>query len=207
MGRKSLIQLTRARYDRTAFFYDPLEWPVERLRLAGWRIRLRERIVGPKVLEVGVGTGKNLPYYPPQGEFTAIDLSPRMLQRARQKAARLGLEIDLREMDVQDLEFEDRSFDTILATFVFCSVPDPVQGLKELHRVVKPRGRLVLLEHMRPSRVWLGLAFDLLNPMVVRMMGANINRRTMDNIRRAGWKVEIEEPLWLDIVRWIEAGP
>jgi ubiquinone/menaquinone biosynthesis C-methylase UbiE len=198
---------TRRRYDRLAFAYDIIEAPFERHRFAGWRVRLRERIVGTSVLEVGVGTGKNFPYYPYGVKVVGIDLSPRMLARARRKALKLDRSVDLREMDVQSLEFPDHCFDTVFATFVFCSVPDPLDGLRELRRVCKPNGRLLLLEHMRPENVLLGLIFDALNPMVVRMMGANINRRTMDNIRSAGWNVRIEENLSSDIVRWIEAVP
>jgi ubiquinone/menaquinone biosynthesis C-methylase UbiE len=199
--------LTKKRYDRLARFYDFLEAPVERLRFASWRRKLRDRITGERALEVGVGTGKNLPNYPKDVKMTAIDLSPRMLERAQEKASALGLEVDLMEMDVQNLAFPDRSFDTVFATFVFCSVPDPVMGLQELKRVCKPEGKLLLLEHMRPGNPILGLLFDLFNPMVVRMMGANINRRTMKNIRKAGWKIRVEERLSSDIVRWIEAEP
>jgi ubiquinone/menaquinone biosynthesis C-methylase UbiE len=198
-------ELTRRRYDRLAFVYDLMEGPLERGRFAQWRARLRERVKGPSALEVGVGTGKNIPYYPSDVQVTAIDLSPRMLKRARRRAEELGVNVDLREMDVQDLDFEDNSFHTVFATFVFCSVPDPVRGLKELRRVCKPSGRLVLLEHMRPGNPLLGWVFDVLNPLVVRVMGANINRRTVENIRAAGWKIVVEEHLSSDIVRWIEA--
>lgn len=198
---------TRRRYDRLAFAYDVLEAPLERLRFAGWRKRLRNRIAGPAAVEVGVGTGKNFPYYPSGVQVVGIDLSPHMLMRARRKASKLDLNVDLREMDVQSLDFPDHCFDTVFATFVFCSVPDPVAGLRELRRICKPSGRLLLIEHMRPENIVLGLIFDVLNPMVVRMMGANINRRTMDNIRSAGWTVRIEENLSSDIVRWIEAVP
>ena len=207
MSKKSNVNLTRRRYDRLASFYDLLEAPVERFRFASWRARLRDRIVGDQALEVGVGTGKNLPYYPRDMKVTAVDLSPRMLERARRRASVLGLEVELREMDVQDLAFPDHIFDTVFATFVFCSVSDPVLGLRELRRVCKPGGMLLLLEHMRPDNPMLGLLFDLLNPMVVRMMGANINRRTMENIRRAGWRIRVEERLSSDIVWWIEAEP
>jgi ubiquinone/menaquinone biosynthesis C-methylase UbiE len=202
-----LSNRTRRRYDRLAFAYDVLEAPLERLRFAGWRKRLRNRIAGPVALEVGVGTGKNFPYYPSGEQVVGIDLSPHMLMRARQKASKLDLNIDLCEMDVQSLEFPDHYFDTVFATFVFCSVPEPIDGLRELRRVCKPSGRLLLIEHMRPENFVLGLIFDVLNPMVVRMMGANINRRTMDNIRSADWNVRIEENLSSDIVRWIEAVP
>jgi ubiquinone/menaquinone biosynthesis C-methylase UbiE len=199
--------LTRKRYDRLARFYDFLEAPFERSRFALWRTKLLDRITGERALEAGVGTGKNLPYYPRDVKMTAIDLSPRMLAKAQERASALGLKVDLREMDVQDLSFPDRCFDTVFATFVFCSVPDPVLGLQELRRVCKTGGRLLLLEHMGPGNPTLGFLFDMLNPIVVRMMGANINRRTMENIQKAGWKIRVEERLSSDIVRWIEAKP
>ena len=200
-----LTDLTRRRYNRVAFLYDLMEAPVEGLRFASWRRRLAGRIAGPTALEVGVGTGKNLAYYPQDVRITAIDFSPRMLARARKRANKLNLQVNLREMDVQHLDFADHSFDTVFATFVFCSVPDPVMGLRELRRVSKPEGRLLLLEHMRPDHPVLGWLFDVLNPIVVRMMGANINRKTIDNIRLAGWQIKAEENLSSDIVKIVEA--
>ena len=177
------------------------------MRFSIWRKRLQTGIKGERALEVGVGTGKNLAYYPDDVRITAIDLSPRMLARARKKANKLNIKVDLQEMDVQYLKFPDHSFDTVFATFVFCSVPDPVMGLRELRRVCKLEGRLLLLEHMRPGNAALAFFFDALNPMVVRMMGANINRRTIDNIRTAGWQIQVQENLSSDIIRWIEAVP
>jgi ubiquinone/menaquinone biosynthesis C-methylase UbiE len=199
--------LTRKRYDRLAFIYDFLESPMEWFFFASWRARLLGQIVGNRVLEVGVGTGKNIPYYPREVKVTAIDLSPRMMGRAQKRALVLGLEVDFWEMDLQHLAFPDQVFDTVFATFVFCSVPDPVLGLRELRRVCKPGGTLLLLEHIRPKNFILGFLFDLFNPIVVRMMGANINRRTLDNIRMAGWQIQVEERLSCDIVCWIEAKP
>lgn len=187
-------------------WYDLLEALVESWRFAAWRARLRERIRGPLVLEVGVGTGKNVRFYPSGARITGIDLSPGMLDRAQKRVGAMGLDVELTEMDVQELQFPDQSFDTVFATFVFCSVPNPILGLKELRRVCKPEGRLILLEHVRSGNRILGLVFDALNPMVVRMMGANINRKTMDNIRQAGWNIDLEEQLSSDIVWWIEAG-
>jgi ubiquinone/menaquinone biosynthesis C-methylase UbiE len=186
--------VTRARYQRLAPMYDQMEALSER-RFHPWRQRLWSLVQGPRVLEVGVGTGKNMPFWPPAVAMTAIDLTPGMLDKAQQRAAELKVRTDLRLGDVQALEFPDASFDTAVATFVFCSVPDPVLGLRELKRVVKPGGQIILLEHMRSPNKVIGTIMDVLNPLVVRVMGANINRRTVENVQRAGWLIEQAEDL------------
>lgn len=195
---------TRARYDRIARIYDRIERVSER-RFAPMRVTLWSRVRGSRVLEVGVGTGKNIPYYPPNAQLTAIDLSPRMLAQARGRAARLGRAVDLREADAQALPFPDASFDTVVATFVFCSVPDPVIGLQELRRVLVPGGQLLLLEHVLSRRRILRTIMRLLNPVMLRMSGANINRETVENVRRAGFVELTVEDRWLDIVKLVGA--
>lgn len=187
---RELTADTRSRYDRIAAVYDLLELPIERLFYARWRKRLWADVEGPELLEVGVGTGKNMPYYPDGAHVTAIDLSERMLSLAHRRAKRLGLSVDLRQMDAQALAFPPDSFDTVVATFVFCSVPDPIMGLRELARVCQPDGEIRLLEHMRARNETLGRLMDLVNPVVVRAMGPNINRRTVDNVRKAGLQVD-----------------
>ncbi|HET6460680.1 MAG TPA: class I SAM-dependent methyltransferase [Syntrophales bacterium] len=140
---RDLIAQTKARYNRIAPYYDIIEFFSERT-FGGWRQRLLSHAMG-KIVEVGVGTGKNFPYYPKGVDITGIDIAEKMLPRARKRADGLGLAINLIEGDVQALSFPDNSFDTAVATFVFCSVPDPVLGLKELRRVVKPEGEVLLL--------------------------------------------------------------
>ncbi|MDH4267341.1 MAG: class I SAM-dependent methyltransferase [Deltaproteobacteria bacterium] len=138
------------RYDRIAWVFDSMELPMEMIAAKKWRKNLLSQLEGHHILEVGVGTGKNLTYYPPGKSVTAIDISERMLSRAREKAGRLGFPFRLLKMDVEALPFPDSSYDAAVSTFVFCSVPDPVKGLRELVRVLKPKGKAYLWEHVRP---------------------------------------------------------
>lgn len=195
---------TRARYDRNARFYDLMESVVEG-KFSSWREELWSRVQGKQVLEIGVGTGKNIPYYPAGGEVIAIDLSPKMLEQARKKAASEGADVKLLEADAQELPFPDANFDTAIATFVFCSVPDSVLGLKELRRVLAPGGQLLLLEHVLSHKPLLESLMHLFNPVAVRMSGANIDREAVENVWRAGFAEVKVEDLWLDIVKMIEA--
>lgn len=181
--------LTRERYQRIAPSYDRLEALMER-RFRPWREKLWQFARGPRILEVGVGTGKNMDFWPRDCKVTAIDLTPGMLDIARQRAKTLNRADDnLFLVDVQHLDFPSRIFDTVIATFVFCSVPDPVQGLRELGRVVRPDGQILLLEHVRIGRPLIGPVMDALAPLIVRLYGANINRRTITNVQLAGLKI------------------
>jgi len=196
---------TRARYNRIAPLYDLLESPMERFRFSNWRRRVWEKVTGPRVLEVGIGTGKNLPYYPKGLDIVGVDISERMLERASRRAVELGIRVNLQWMDVQSLAFEDSSFDTAISTFVFCSVPDPLRGLREVRRVLRSGGRAVFLEHVKPGNPYLARVFELLNPLVVRIIGANINRHTVENVEMAGFHLEAVEDLYYGVVKLVVA--
>jgi ubiquinone/menaquinone biosynthesis C-methylase UbiE len=130
-----------------------------------------------------------------------------MLNRAWRKVGSKRVKVNLLNMDVQDLGFEDQSFDTIVATFVFCSVPAPIKGLREIKRVCKRGGKIILLEHVRPGSTLSGKIFDLLNLITVKLMGVNINRNTVANMKRAGLQVVEEKNLFRDVVKFVVANP
>lgn len=186
--------LTRSRYDRIAFIYDwmPMQLMVGR-KSRPWREKMWQMVGRLRVLEIGVGTGINIELWPPDAQITAIDLSPRMLKQANRRANQLNRQADLRLGDVQCLDLHDASFDVVIATFLFCSVPNPVLGLREVGRVVRPNGMILLLEHMLSPNPFLAAFMNAMNPIAVRMMGANINRRTLNNIRTAELHIESVE--------------
>jgi len=197
--------LTQKRYDRQAALFDAMEAPVEALAFKRLRKRLWSEVHGARILEVGVGTGKNLPYHPEGSRSVAVDLSPRMLRRAARKAGRLGRDVDLVLADAQRLPFREGAFDAAAATFVFCSVPDPVMGLGEVRRVLRDEGQVHLLEHVRAGNRVVGRLMDLINPVAVRLMGANINRDTVDNVERSGFALKVVETRGFGILRLIRA--
>lgn len=172
-------------YDRVARVYDlydaPMDWMGGRRR----RARVLAAAKG-KVLEVGIGTGRNLAHYPPVVHLTGVDLSAGMLSRAKARVRGGPLHAELVQGDAQAMPFPDAAFDTVTATCVFCSVADPIAGLREVRRVVRPDGRVLLLEHVRPRTRLLGLLFDLLSPVTRRLFGPSINRRTEANVTAAG---------------------
>jgi ubiquinone/menaquinone biosynthesis C-methylase UbiE len=176
-------------------------------RLLGFE-RAREwifaRVPKGRVLEVGAGTGRNIAHYPAGPVIVTSDLSAAMLARAAEKAAHGGLTGRLVVTDAEDLAFRDQAFDAVVATCVFCSVPDPLRGLSEVRRILKDGGAVFLLEHMRP-RGWLGRLFDLVDPIASRLMGPHLNRRTLDTVREAGLVVVEERRVFSDWIKLIVA--
>lgn len=201
---KELTEKIKKRYNRVSGIYDSMDKMIKE----SWR---KDSLASVKdnILEVGVGTGANLPFYPEDIHLTGIDFSSGMLKYARQKVDTqiLPYNITLIEMDAQQMDFPDNTFDYVVATCVFCSVPDPVKGLKEIGRVCKPDGKIILIEHMRSDNLVIGKMMDILNPITVNMWGANINRKTLNNINYAGLILEQKEDLFFSIVRKLVVRP
>ena len=195
----------KKRYDRIAPYFEGLEAVMEGLFFKNWRNKLWVKVDGYHILEVGVGTGKNFDYYPADARITAIDFSQEMLKQAAHKKDRKNIPVELHLMDVQSLCFADNSFDTVIGSFVFCSVPLPLKGLKELYRVCKPGGQVLLLEHVLSSNPVIARVMNFMNPAIVALVGANINRNTVKNIKACGFSSVRVDKRSGDIIKLIEA--
>lgn len=200
----SAQDVVTARYDRIARFYDLFDKPMDLMGVRNRRTRVVQQAHG-RTLEVGVGTGRNLGLYSDGVDLTGIDVSENMLARARRVAATVDIDATLEIADVHELPYGDGSFDTVVATCVFCSVADPIAGLTEVARVVHPDGQVLLLEHVRPRNSILGWLADRLAPAVSRLIGPDINRRTEDNVVAAG--LEITDVRRWGVWREIQARP
>jgi len=192
----------REKWDWLSLTYDLMTFGEDR-RQGGEKRRLFAKIQG-RTLLVSVGTGNDLRYVPPDCNLIAIDISPRMIARARAKARRDGVSVRLVLTDAQRLAFADQTFDTVLTVCTFCSIPDPVQGLQELHRILKPGGRLLMFEHVRSKIGPLALILDFMT-FLSRRFGPDLNRDTVGNVLQAGFRLQREENVYLDIVKTIEA--
>lgn len=160
----------------------------ERRLLASSRPWVTSRAHG-RVLEVGVGTGLNFPYYAPNTELTGIERSPSMLIEAHAKASRLGMDVTLQEGDAGLLPFEDASFDSVLSTFVLCCVPDEERALREMVRVLAPGGSLLLADHVASDRWWLRGAQRLVDVVTVPLQGEHLGRRPLPIVHELGLEV------------------
>jgi ubiquinone/menaquinone biosynthesis C-methylase UbiE len=196
---------TARKYDRASKNYDTFELPVEKLLFS----RLRKKAFGAisgKILEIGVGTGKNMPYYPPGADVTAIDFSAGMLEKAEVLRNKQNLSnVSLINMDAQDLKFKDETFDFIISSFVFCTVPDPLKGFSEAYRVLKSGGTAVFIEHMKSASFLINIMLNGMNLITVPMLGTYMNRETQKNIERAGFRIKRVENYIYDVIRLITA--
>lgn len=204
---RNKTEIVKRKYNRYSIFFDISEYLPEKWFFSKWRKRIISSLKG-KVLEVGVGTGKNLKYYSKDVNVTGVDISPGMLNRAIKESKKIKRNFSLIQMDAENLKFKDNSFDTIVCTFVFCSVPDPVKGLEEIRRVCKSNGKIVMMEHVLSKNKLVAFLQHVHNPIMRFLFGVNINRDTILNIKKAGLKIVNEENLASnDIFKFVVCDP
>ncbi|MGM0770614.1 MAG: class I SAM-dependent methyltransferase [Halobacteriota archaeon] len=196
-----------SRYNRYSYVYDFFEGIMENLFFKRWRPEVFSKVEG-RCLEVGFGTGKNFSYYPNDRgvRMIGIDLSPGMAAKSAKRAN--GINVDLILMDAEHLAFKDNVFDTVVMTFVMCSIPEPVKGMEECVRVCKPEGKIINLEHVRTRNRLIAFMQDMMNPITSGIFGFNINRDTRSNIKKGGGKVVEDRHMTItDIFRMFVSRP
>lgn len=194
------------KYDWFARWYDWVEGVPDRLGVRRLRRRLFRRASG-KVLEVAVGTGKNLSYYPSDCRIVALDLSREMLRVAQNRAAKLSMDVLFLVADAEALPFRSNSFDTVVSSLSTCTFPHPLGGLKEMGRVCRHGGRVLLLEHGRSDRGAAARFQDRHADHFAKPLGCHWNREPLRLVREAGLKVTAVQRFFLGIFHEIEAVP
>ena len=191
-------------WDRHAATYDRSMGLLAKLLFGNGRAWVCSQAAG-EVLEVAIGTGRNLPFYPPGIRLAGIDVSTAMLAIARCRAAALGREVDLRQGDAQALPFPAATFDTVVCTFSLCSIPDDRKAVAEMKRVLRPGGRLLLIDNVpSTTRLWRDIQW-LLEQVTLRIEGQHMLRRPLRHVRAEGFEIDRAERLKAGIVERISA--
>jgi ubiquinone/menaquinone biosynthesis C-methylase UbiE len=191
-------------WEKTAPSYDKQIAFFEKIWFGGGREWLGARTQG-RVLEVGIGTGLNLPYYPADAIITGIELSPAMLAIARQRAADLGRDVDLHTGDAEHLPFGGAAFDTVVCALSLCTIPDPAAAIGEMKRVLVPGGRLLLLDHIASTWPPIYAAQWFLERLTIRAAGEHFTRRQLPLVQAAGFEVVEVERLKAGTVERVRA--
>ena len=198
-----MASIAQRRWDKASGTYDLFSRGAERR----WEAAKRQSLahVRGRVLFLAVGTGLEVPFFPPGLDITGMDISRGMLSQAKSRAAGYKGEFRLAQADVEHLAFRDDAFDSVVTSCTFCSVPDPVAGLRELRRVLTPGGELRMFEHTGSRWFPFGLMLHVMTP-ITRRFGPEMNRDTVSNVVAAGFKLRSVQNVYLDVVKIIVAG-
>ena len=198
-----MASTAQAKWDKASGGYDRLSRGAERR----WEDVKRESLskIRGRVLFLAVGTGLEVRFFPPGADVTGIDISSGMLRQAAPRAAEYDGSFQLAQTDVEHLAFPDATFDRVVTSCTLCSVPNPVVGLRELWRVLKPGGELRMFEHTGSRWFPFNLMLNLMTP-VTRQFGPDMNRDTVSNVRTAGFRIRSIRNVYLDVVKIIVAG-
>ena len=192
------------RYQRIARFYDFLDRPFERRRYRALRPLLFEGMSG-RLLDAGIGTGRNCEFYPPDAIVSGIDTSPAMLEVARERCPTLAEGNRLYQMDVTKLDFPSGSFDAAVSSFLFCVLPNHLQApaLRELGRVVRPGGVIRLLEYVRPRGTLRRTLSYVWQPWIAWAYGASFDRNTEQHVPGTGLELVESRYVVADLLKMI----
>ena len=197
-------EITQKKWDRAAKNFDLMSGNGPEKRWAPVKAEFFSAMNG-KILFLAVGTGLDVPFFPPDRDIVGIDISPRMLEKASHRAEAYPGKLELRTLDVHDLDYADDSFDQVFTSCTFCSVPDPVRGLESLRRVLRPGGELHMFEHTGSRYFPFNLMMNLMT-LLSRRLGPEMNRATVENVRKAGFEVRKVRNIYLDVVKTIHAA-
>jgi ubiquinone/menaquinone biosynthesis C-methylase UbiE len=195
--------VTREKWDKAAKNFDLMAGGGAEVRWKPFKQELFSHMQG-KILFMAVGTGLDIPTFPPGQDVTAIDISPKMLEQAQPRIAAYDGRIHAEVMDVHEMPFAEASFDQIYTSCTFCSVPNPVKGLEALRRVLKPGGQLFMFEHTGSRYLTFKPMMDLMT-LFSQRLGPAMNRKTVDNVRKAGFRITEVNNIFLDVVKTIKA--
>ncbi len=194
---------TQKKWNRMARTYDFMTGIGPDKRWGPYKKELFSPMEG-RILFLALGTGLDIQFFPPGQDITAIDISPKMLAAASERVAAYPGKLQALEMDVHDLKFDDCTFDQVYTSWTFCSVPNPIEALKLLSRIMKPGAELRMFEHTGSTYFPFKQMFDLLNPLASRN-GPNVNRPTVANVEAAGFVIRDVRHVYLDVVKTIHA--
>jgi ubiquinone/menaquinone biosynthesis C-methylase UbiE len=194
----------RGQWDAYAPRYDKAIRLCERMLFGGGREWVCSQAAG-EVLEVAVGTGRNLSFYPQEVRLTGIDLSPAMLSQARQHAKELGRDTTLQEANAEQLPFTEGTFDTVVCTLGLCGIPDEAKAVEEMHRVLRPGGTLLLLDHIGSHHRIIHFGQRLIEKSTLRMCGDYMTRRPLLHVEKAGFEIVQQERLKAGTVERVAA--
>ncbi|MBW2426110.1 MAG: class I SAM-dependent methyltransferase [Deltaproteobacteria bacterium] len=196
--------VTKAKWDKAAANFDLMAGYGPEKRWEPYKRALFSKMGDGPILFLAVGTGLDIRFFPPGRKIVGIDISNAMLEKAAPRVDAYEGEIELRAMDVHDMPFEDGHFDQVFTSCTFCSVPRPIEGLKALHRVLKPGGELHMFEHTGSRYFPFSVMMNVMTPLS-RRFGPEMNRKTVENVLAAGFRLTEVKHVYLDVVKTISA--
>ena len=196
--------VTKQKWDRASANFDLMAGYGPEKRWAPVKRTLFSKMGDGPILFLAIGTGLDVPFFPPNRKIVGIDISDGMIEKARPRVEAYDGQIELRQMDVHEMPYEDGHFDQVFTSCTFCSVPRPIEGLEALRRVLKPGGELHMFEHTGSRYFPFRIMMNVMTPLSKRF-GPEMNRPTVENVKAAGFTLNAVQHVYLDVVKTISA--